>query len=75
MVALKTKIFECMALFPVGTGIKENEYQIKTFSVQYSKLHKIMFLVQEAYEPRHEKTCLWGLRPGKTQTSPLSYRD
>ena len=27
------------------------------------------------YEPRHEKTCLWGFRPGKTQTSLLSYRD
>ena len=28
------------------------------------------------YEPRHdEKTCLQGLRPGKTQTGLLSYRD
>ena len=27
-----------------------------------------------SYEPRHEKTCLWGLRPGKTQTGMLSYR-
>ena len=26
-------------------------------------------------EPRHEKTCLGGLRPGKTQTDLLSYRD
>ena len=26
-------------------------------------------------EPRHEKTCLRGLRPGKTQTGLLSYRD
>ena len=26
-------------------------------------------------EPRHEKTCLRGLRPGKTQSSLLSYRD
>ena len=26
-------------------------------------------------EPRHEKTCLPGLRPGETQTSLLSYRD
>ena len=23
---------------------------------------------------RHEKTCLWGLQPGKTQTSLLNYR-
>ena len=27
------------------------------------------------YEPRHEKTCLRGLPPGKTQTGLLSYRD
>ena len=27
------------------------------------------------YEPRHEKTCLRGFRPGKTQTSLLSHRD
>ena len=26
-------------------------------------------------EPRHEKTCFRGLRPGKTQTSLRSYRD
>ena len=26
-------------------------------------------------EPRHEKTCLWGFRPGKTQTGLLSYTD
>ena len=27
------------------------------------------------YEPRHEKTYLRGLRPGKIQTSLLSYRN
>ena len=27
------------------------------------------------YEPRHEKTCLQGLRQGKTQTGLFSYRD
>ena len=27
------------------------------------------------YAPRHEKTCLLDLRPGKTQTGLLSYRD
>ena len=27
------------------------------------------------YEPHHEKTCLRGLRPGKTQIGLLSYRD
>ena len=29
----------------------------------------------ETYEPRHEKTCLQDFRPGKTQTSLLSYRN
>ena len=27
------------------------------------------------FEPRHEKMCLRGLRPGKTQTGLLSFRD
>ena len=27
------------------------------------------------YEPRHEKTCLQGFWPAKTQTSLISYRD
>ena len=27
------------------------------------------------FEPRHEKTCLRGFRPGETQTGLLSYRD
>ena len=26
-------------------------------------------------EPHHEKTCLRGFRPGKTQTGLLRYRD
>ena len=29
----------------------------------------------DSYEPHHEKTCLQGLRPGKTQTGMLSYTD
>ena len=27
------------------------------------------------YDPCHNKTCLWGFRPGKIQTGLLSYRD
>ena len=27
------------------------------------------------YEPHHEKTCLQGFQPGKTQTGLLSYID
>ena len=29
---------------------------------------------QPKYEPHHEKTCLWGLWPVKTQTGLLSFR-
>ena len=32
-------------------------------------------LEQALYEPRHEKTFLRGLRPGKTQTGLLSWWD
>ena len=35
--------------------------------------HLILDIV--VIEPRHEKTCLWGLWPGKTQTGLFSYRD
>ena len=31
--------------------------------------------LQLRYEPHHKKTCLWGFRPGMTQTGLLSYRD
>ena len=29
---------------------------------------------KSAYEPCHEKTCLWGFRPGRTQTGLYSLR-
>ena len=31
-----------------------------------------IFFFLNSYEPRHEKNCFRGLRPGKTQTSLLS---
>ena len=31
--------------------------------------------IQHINEPRSEKNCLQGFRPGKTQTGLLSYRD
>ena len=37
----------------------------------WCRFHFMMFL----FEPHHEKTCLRGVRPGKTLTSLLSYRD
>ena len=36
------------------------------------------YVIEESellYEPHHEKTCLQGLRPGKTQTNLLSWWD
>ena len=47
-----------------GSGTQDNIWNIES----YLK-NKILF------EPRHEKTCLRGLRPGKTQTGLLNYRD
>ena len=34
-----------------------------------------MMCIYMLYEPHHEKICLRGFRPGKTQTDLLSYRD
>ena len=35
----------------------------------------VLWLKSLTYEPCHEKTCLRGFWPGKTQTGLLSYRD
>ena len=35
---------------------------------------KLPLSVELTCEPRHEKTCLRGFRPGKTQTGMLSFR-
>ena len=32
-------------------------------------------MISHRIEPHHERTCLQDLRPGKTKTSLLSYRD
>ena len=37
--------------------------------------HKQVFSWRSKNKPHHEKTCLQGLWPGKTQTGLLSYRD
>ena len=45
-------------------------------NVIYKMLHVIWTAPQRTmvFEPRHEKTCLQGLRPGKTQTGLRSHR-
>ena len=35
----------------------------------------VVILFHASTEPRHEKTCLRGFRPGKTRTGLLGYRD
>ena len=35
----------------------------------YVWMHRLIFLLLFPYEPRHEKTSLRGLRPGKTQSA------
>ena len=42
---------------------------------QFAYVISTPFTWAGSYEPHHEKTCLWGLWPGKTQTGLLSYRD
>ena len=56
--------------------IKENTEKIKvnkTLPYLVSNVIEVGYL--KLFEPRHEKTCLRGLRPGKTQNSLLSYTD
>ena len=46
-------------------------------SILYIIHHNSLLLVSKTiilYEPRHKKTCLWGLRPGLTQTGLPSHR-
>ena len=33
-----------------------------------------MFVLSSIFEPCHEKTCLWGFRPGLTQTGLYSLK-
>ena len=44
---------------------KSTVFQICRISIRPKDLFRL-------FEPRHEKTCLWGLQPGKIQTSLLS---
>ena len=54
-----------------GDGIF-NPY-LTTIKDSYSLVHYSQTLreTEFRFEPRHEKTCLQGLRPGKTQTGLL----
>ena len=69
------KSFPC---FPLHSGISE-PHSCPFFDVVLSFhlffcLSLLFFLSLYWDKPRHEKTCLRGLRPGKTQTGLLSYK-
>ena len=48
---------------------------LQNISQSLTVQHEITADEQLLIQPRHEKTCLRGLRPGKTPTGLLSYRD
>ena len=58
-----------LILQPPGRGVVLHKFFDLYLSVHVS----IQWL--RRYEPRNEKTCLRGLRPGKTKTGLLSYSD
>ena len=57
-----------------GVNLKINLLRILSVLL-FKLLHVDSVMSVKTYEPRHEKTCLRGLRLGKTQTGLLSYRD
>ena len=61
----ETQFLTCTFMVPVGSSAK---LELVLAAHSY---HVIVYAV---YEPRHEKTCLRGLRPGLTQTGLLSFR-
>ena len=56
---------------PMSLSLDARHEQVKTLQHFYCLTASLLLPT----EPRHEKTCLWGLRPGKTQTGLLSYRE
>ena len=49
--------------------------KLQTAHKENISLEFLMGYFHELPEPRHEKICLRGFRPGKTRTGLLSYRD
>ena len=60
-----------------GSGYKDWAYSCKEpfHAIVLEEKAFSAVLTQVINEPYHEKTCLWGFQPGKTQTSLLNYRD
>ena len=71
---IKTMWFYHSAMCPKNAdGMANNVDTDQTAPEQV--LHCLPRSVCLITEPRHEKTCLWGLRPSKTQTGLRSHRD
>ena len=70
----------CITQHPGYEGNCLNEYVVETSFYEFLEdyghvgddepVHKYVLVI----EPRCEKTCLWGFRPGKTQTGLRSHR-
>ena len=61
--------------FPDISGLA-SVYSLLNCQMYFYQAHHLWIsIVTTINELRHEKTCFWGLRPGKTQTGMLNYRD
>ena len=57
------------------THNKDFKYScIKDIIPLNSAVRCIVQNIHQTFEPHHEKTCLWGFRPGPTQTKLYSHR-
>ena len=60
-----------MPLKPTLFGRNELQLNVNVIDVQCGLYH---FAALTGNEPCHEKTCLWGFRPGPTETGLYSHR-
>ena len=56
-------------------GSKQGINRVGVIEKQAGESLTLQYCTGNINEPRHEKTCLWGFRPGKTQTDLLNYID
>ena len=63
------------ALLLSSTVLEDLEQTILPGAESANNIYQENLVISSSYGPRHKKTCLWGVRQSKTQTSLLSYRD
>ena len=54
---------------------RKGSKQVGVIEKQVEESLTLRYCTGNVNEPRHEKTCLRGFRPGKTQTDLLNYID